>query len=63
MVTSVRIDKEGNIFKKKLFDVRDEKKTMKPREFAPISPNIIINRAYGKKNISNPVVVTFDDKD
>jgi hypothetical protein len=62
MVTSVRIDKEGSVFRRKLFDVKDEKKYLVPRDFMPISPNMLINRAIGKKRISNPVIVTYDDK-
>ncbi len=62
MVSSVRLDKDGNMFRQKLFDVRDQKKSLRPREFDKIAPNMAINRAYGK-GVSNPVVLTFDEED
>lgn len=62
MVTSVRIDPDGNMYRKTLFDVKDLKRTLRPREFNQVTDDIIINIAYGRGQ-TNPVQIKFQDKD
>jgi hypothetical protein len=56
----VKIDDDGNVTKKSIFDVRDEHKTLLVGEFDEVSDNQIITRAWGRKHQSQAALITFE---
>lgn len=53
------IDENGKVKKEKVFDFREEKRTMIVTNFSEVGNNQLINRTVGAKRISKPIILTF----